>query len=222
MPLEDARLSEPSDTLEYRPVWARDAARKASGRGGPSFKGLILNLISVAVIVAVVAFFAAPAVAFFGIRAAAQAGDVAGLAKLIDYDAVRASLRPQLSGRVEPLTPPPSFLQDPVGAVRRQFDQAVTPRAPDAPEPDAYLSPLGLYSLTTGHSPGDLVDHYQFWPRPIYWGVNRARLAMRVADRPEPLIFTFERRGPYEWRLVHIGLPGGKPLNRTLAAPVAQ
>lgn len=205
-------MSEPSDDLEYRPVWAREAARKASRRDELSFKGLIINLILAAVAVAAVAFFAAPTVAFFGIRAAAQAGDVAGLSRLIDYDAVRASLRPQLSGRVEPLTPPPSFIQDPLGAVRRQFDQVLTSKAPDAPDVETYLSPSGLYSLTMGWPPGEQMDHYQFLPRLIYWGVNRVRLSMNTRRPAEPLVFTFERRKAYEWKLVHIGLPGGKPM----------
>ena len=142
-----------SPPTDEGPVWARDAARKAARRNEPSFKRLIVNLIAVAAVAAVVAFLAAPVVAFFGIRAAAEAGDVAGLARLIDYDAVRASLRPQLSGRPEPLTPPPSFIQDPIGAVRRQFDLAVT------------------------------------------------------NDGGARTVFTFERRGPYEWKLVHVGLP---------------
>jgi hypothetical protein len=207
-------LSQPSDELEYRPVWAREAARKRAGRGasgadGQTFKGLIINLISLAVVVAVAAFFAAPAVAFFAIRAAAEAGDVAGLQRLIDYDAVRASLRPQLSGRAEPLTPPPSILQDPVGAIRRQFDQAVTPRAPSAPDADIFLSPAALSALThgAGRSAPDIgAARNDRLPTPLYWSVNRARLA--VGDGGEArTVFTFERRGPYEWTLVHVGLP---------------
>lgn len=206
-------MSEPSDDLEYRPVWARDAARKGSARGGPSFKGLIVNLISLALVVAVVAFFAAPVVAFFGIRAAAEAGDVAGLTRLIDYDAVRASLRPQLSGRPEPLTPPPSILQDPVGAIRRQFDQAVTPRAPNAPDVDLYLTPAAILRLTLGYGRHAGADNPSAmapdvggspFPRPAYWSINRARLTVRENG---VTIFTFERRGPYDWKLVHIGLP---------------
>lgn len=202
-------MSQPSDDLEYRPVWAREAARKRAGRGGPSFKSLFINLISVAVVVAVVAFFAAPVVAFFGIRAAAEAGDVAGLAKLIDYDAVRASLRPQLSGRPEPLTPPPSILQDPVGAIRRQFDDAVTPRAANAPEADLYLSPAALSALTRAEGRGALAPAPSAdakLPLPIYWSVNRTRLAV-TNDGGARTVFTFERRGPYDWKLVHIGLP---------------
>ena len=47
-------------------------------------------------VAAVIAFFAAPAVAFFAIRSAADANDMAGLARLIDYGAVRQSLRAQI------------------------------------------------------------------------------------------------------------------------------
>jgi len=200
---------------ENRPVWARDAARKASGLGGASFKGLILNLISLALVMAAVAFFAAPAVTFFGIRAAAKAGDVAGLSQLIDYDAVRSSLRPQVSGRIEPLTPPPSFIQDPLGAMRRQFDQAVTPRAPDAPDVEAFLTPSALAALTLGAGRSAPEAHEvtrpDRLPRPVYWSVNRARLAVS-GETAGRTVFTFERRGPYEWMLVHIGLPPEEPV----------
>ena len=103
------------------------------------------NLVLVAIALAVVSFFAAPAVAFFGIRSAAQSDDVAGLQRLIDFDAVRASLRPQLSGRPEAMTPPPSFMNDPIGAFRRQFEEVA---APQGPNPDAYLTPDAIDGLT--------------------------------------------------------------------------
>jgi hypothetical protein len=204
---------EASKDTDYQPVWARSQARKAASRREPSFKRLILNLIVVAVIAAVVAFFIAPAVAFFGIRAAAQAGDVQGLSRLIDYDAVRASLRPQVSGRVEPLTPPPSILQDPIGAIRRQFEQAVPQVVPAAPPVDAWLAPGPLIALTSGAGRDALTvaenpagQTVRTWPRPTYWSVNRARLSV-ADDANAPTVFTFERRGPFEWKLVHIGLP---------------
>ena len=45
-------------------------------------------------------------------------------------------------------------------------------------------------------------------PRPVYWGMNRAR--MSVADEGgSETVFTFERKGPFEWKLVHVGLPDG-------------
>lgn len=204
---------ESTNDADYQPVWARSQARKAASRRDPSFKRLILNLIVVGVVAAVAAFFIAPAVAFFGIRAAAEAGDVQGLSKLIDYDAVRASLRPQVSGRVEPLTPPPSILQDPLGAIRRQFEQAVPQVVPSAPPVDAWLAPQPLIALTFGAGRDALTvaenpagQTAQTWPRPVYWSVNRARLSV-ADDAHAPTIFTFERRGPFEWKLVHIGLP---------------
>lgn len=204
---------ETSNTIDHQPVWARSRARKAASRRDPSFKRLILNLIVVGVVAAVVAFFVAPAVAFFGIRAAAEAGDVQGLSKLIDYDAVRTSLRPQISGRVEPLTPAPSILQDPIGAIRRQFEQAVPQVVPAAPPVDAWLAPGPLIALTSGAGRDALTvaenpngQTARTWPRPAYWSVNRARLSV-ADDVHAPTVFTFERRGPFEWKLVHIGLP---------------
>jgi hypothetical protein len=204
---------ETSTDIDHQPVWARSRARKAAARRDPSFKRLILNLIVIGVVVAAIGFFIAPAVAFFGIRAAAGAGDVQGLSKLIDYDAVRASLRPQVSGRVEPLTPPPSILQDPLGAIRRQFEQSIPQVVPAAPPVDAWLAPASLTALTSGAGRDALTvaenpagQTAQSRPRPTYWSVNRARLSV-ADDAHAPTVFTFERRGPFEWKLVHIGLP---------------
>lgn len=171
------------------------------------------RLLFSAVLVAAICFFAAPAVVFFGIRSAAQSDDVAGLQKLMDFDAVRASLRPQLSGRPEALTPPPSFMNDPIGAFRRQFEETI---APQGPTPDAYLTPDAIDGLTRAEgryasvrptTPGTDVDAAP-WPKPIFWSVNRARLAV-TDEGGSDTVFTFERRGPYEWKLVHIGLPDG-------------
>nr|WP_314527102.1 DUF2939 domain-containing protein [uncultured Brevundimonas sp.] len=187
-------------------------------------KRLFGNLVLAAVVVAVFAFFAAPAVAFFAIRSAAEAGDVAGLSRLIDFGAVRQSLRPQLAGRPEALAPAPSFLEDPIGAFRRQWDQQnPLQRQPDV---NAYLTPAALSGLLRGEGryasqrtlagapPGTEVR--KPWPRPAYWSVNRVRMA--VADQGgSRTLFTFERRGPFEWKLVHIGLPEGAA---PLVAPV--
>ena len=176
-------------------------------------KKLFGNLLLPAVVLTGVSFFAAPAVAFLGIRSAAQSDDVAGLQRLIDFDAVRASLRPQLSGRPEAMTPPPSFMNDPIGAFRRQFEEVT---APQGPNPDAYLTPDAIDGLTraegryasvrTAWSGADGASAP--WPKPAYWGINRARLAV-TDEGGSDTVFTFERRGPFEWKLVHIGLPDG-------------
>ena len=176
-------------------------------------KTILGRLVLAAIALAVVAFFVAPAVAFFGIRSAAQVDDVAGLQRLVDFDAVRGSLRPQLSGRPEAMAPPPSFMNDPIGAFRRQFEDTVAPRGPD---PDAYLTPDAIDGLTRGEgryaslrAPTRGTDaNAAPWPRPTYWGVNRARMAV-IDDGGSETAFTFERRGPFEWKLVHVGLPDG-------------
>lgn len=176
---------------------------------------IIGNLLLLAVTAAVISFFAAPAVAFLAIRSAADTADAQALGRLIDYPAVRQSLRPQLSGDPAALAPAPSFLEDPIGAVRRQFEQA----APSAllPQADSYLTPAALAALTRGEgrlsnqraaTPMTAEARANPLPSPVFWGVNRARLA--VADQGgSRTVFTFERRGPFDWRLVHIGLPEG-------------
>lgn len=184
-------------------------------------KKIFGNLLLLAILVTAVSFFAAPGVVFFGIRSAADSNDVQGLARLIDFGAVRQSLRPQLSASPGALAPAPSFLEDPIGAVRRQLEQAVPAAQPDV---DAYLTPAAIAALTRGDgrfasqrvipTPGD-----NPMPSPVFWGVNRARLAV-TDEGGSRTIFTFERKGPFEWKLVHIGLPDGvAPL--PLAAPTA-
>lgn len=190
--------------------------------GSPPVKRFFGNLLVIALFAAVVSFFAAPAVAFFAIRSAADANDAAGLERLIDYGAVRQSLRPQLTGNPAAMAPAPSFLEDPIGAVRRQLEPAVA----GAPDPDVYLTPAALAALSRGEgryasqrtgavAAAEAADPM---PKPVFWGVNRARMAVND-DGGSKTVFTFERKGPFEWKLVHIGLPDGvSPAVRPTAA----
>ncbi len=188
---------------------------------------LVGRLIVILVVLAAISFFAAPGVAFFGVRSAAESNDAAGLERLIDYAAVRQSLRPQLDGNPAAVAPAPSFMEDPIGAVRRQIEQAAAPQAPDV---EAYLTPGALAALTrgegryasqraTGPRPSpDAATTGGPLPRPVYWGLNRARMSV-ADDGGSETIFTFERKGPFEWKLVHVGLPEGVA-PAPLAAPV--
>ena len=178
---------------------------------------LVGRLIVIFIALIAINFFAAPGVAFFALRSAAEANDTAGLTRLVDYAAVRQSLRPQLDGNPAAAAPAPSFMEDPIGAVRRQIEQATAAPAPDV---EAYLTPAALAALTRGEgryasqrtgatlpSP-DNTNTGGPMPRPVYWGMNRAR--MSVADEGgSETVFTFERKGPFEWKLVHVGLPDG-------------
>ncbi|MFN5619658.1 MAG: DUF2939 domain-containing protein, partial [Brevundimonas sp.] len=105
--------------------------------------GTVLALILVA---AIAAFFAAPAVAFLGVRSAAESDDVEALSKLVDYGALRQALRPQL-GEGPAAVPAPGFLEDPVEAVRRRLAE---PRPGPGPGVDAWLSPAAISGLLRG------------------------------------------------------------------------
>ena len=191
---------------------------------------LLVRFIVTAVFLMGISFFAAPGVAFFALRSAAESNDVAGLARLVDFAAVRQSLRPQLDGNPAALAPAPSFMEDPIGAVRRQLEQVAPAASPDV---DAYLTPAALAALTRGEgryasqrtgsavpSP-DATTTGGPLPRPVYWGINRARMGV-TDEGGSQTIFTFERKGPFEWRLVHIGLPeGAAPVTPARVAPSA-
>lgn len=178
-------------------------------------KRALSTLLMLGLIAVVIGFFAAPAVAFFALRSAAQASDAEGMAALVDYPAVRASLRPQLTPGPE-TAPAPTIMEDPVGAIRRRLEQAATP----APDVDAYLTPAALAGLTMGEgryaaertragAPAPVVPTLEApMPRPRYWGMNRARMAV-VDEGGSATMFTFERRGAFTWKLVHVGLPDG-------------
>jgi hypothetical protein len=167
---------------------------------------LLVIVLSLALGLAAISFVAAPYAAFFAVRSAADAQDVQGLSQLVDFDAVRASLRTGL-------TPPapaaaPSVWKDPLGALQH----AIRPIAQPAPDIDPYLTPKALAGLTRGEAqdairplpPG--AQPPSPWPSVRYWGFNRCRLAVRAGGHGDTL-FTFERKGPFAWRLVQIGLP---------------
>lgn len=190
-------------------------------------KRVLPVLLVLAVLGAGVSFLVAPLVAFGALRSAAKAEDVQGLAKLVDFDAVRASLAPQLDAKPGVEAPPPSVLQDPLGALRRAIEpMAQAAQKPAGPRPDDYLKPAALARLTTGEGrdawrpnpTGDGVQPKAKLPEVGHWGVNRTRLT--VADPADATLittFTFERRGPFEWKLVHIGLPSDEAA--AVAAP---
>ncbi|MBC6982346.1 DUF2939 domain-containing protein [Caulobacter sp. 17J80-11] len=161
---------------------------------------LLPILLIVAVLGAAGAFVFAPIGAFFALRSAAQTEDVDALSDLVDFAAVRRSLQPQL---VAAPTPGPDVFQDPLGALKHAIEPFTAPGA------DAYLSPKALYRLTLGAgraAPKDTpVDQPANTPSVRYWGPNRARLG--VPGPSGETIFTFERKGLFKWKLVHLGLP---------------
>ena len=57
----------------------------------------VSTLLALAAALFALAFLSAPWLAFRALREAAAAGDAQALAELVDYPAVRASLKPQLT-----------------------------------------------------------------------------------------------------------------------------
>lgn len=170
----------------------------------------LARLIVALAAIAALAFAAAPLFAFRALAAAARDGDAQALAELVDYAAVRASLRPQLANQARAIAPPPppDIWSDPIGAVRR----AIEPLQSAPPAVERYVSAAGLRDLTRGYEPGKApADAPQNADLPglRYWGPNRVRLAARApgAATERSVIFTFRRTGTLTWKLVHVGLP---------------
>ncbi len=172
-------------------------------------------------------FYAAPTISFFDIRSACESNDVESLAKLIDFDSVRASLKTQLDAGDKGLAAPaPSALNDPVGAtgnaiknvadsVGKAFNEIVNPNAPKTPapvviDPNTYLTPNAILALTYGagkDAPTFKVDPAsKIKPKVAFFSLEHARLTV-TDDMHGTTTFTFERHGLTHWELVHIGLP---------------
>jgi hypothetical protein len=186
----------------------------------------LLDLLLLAVAVAAVCFVSAPYFAFRGLRAAAQYRDVAAVAQMVDFTAVRTALILELGPDPALVTAePPSVWRDPLGAFRRALGPIAPPKA--EPTVDRYLTIDGLAALTRGYAPGaappqpatppNLASRAQAlvsqpMPQIRYWDPNRVRIAVpRPGDRAKATLFTFERRGWFTWKLVQIGLPPGEP-----------
>ena len=168
------------------------------------------SLLSVLLFGAFIGFVGAPYYGFFALRSAAQSNDAQALVHLIDYDAVRGSLREQVNPGNPPPGPPPSVWQDPIGALRRSLEPMTA-----SPTADSYLSPQALVALPRGAGRAArgaepaLTQRGRViappYPSYSYWGPNRARLT--VSGDEGETVFTWERRQLFTWKLVHIGLP---------------
>ena len=185
-------------------------------------------IVAVGLLVAAGLFYFSPTIAFYDIRSACKSNDVEALAKLIDFDSVRASLKTQLdAGPGGVAAPPKDALNDPVGAtgdalkdlgnsIGNAVNNLVNPKAPKPstivpPDPSAFLSPQALLALTYGYgkdAPKTTADDLGKPPMAqiSFFSLDRTRLTVTDPARGETT-FTFERRGLTTWVLVHIGLP---------------
>jgi hypothetical protein len=170
---------------------------------------LLVIVLSLALSLAAVSFVAAPYVAFFAVRSAADAQDVQGLNQLVDFDAVRTNLKASLTpGQAAQPAAAPSVWQNPIAALQN----AIRPVTQPAPSVEPYLTPPAIANLTRGEGRDAIRPQPSGatpaapWPSVAYWGFNRCRLAVHAQGRGDT-VFSFERRGPFTWKLVQIGLP---------------
>jgi hypothetical protein len=156
------------------------------------------------------AFVSAPWFAFRALRAAAQAGDIQAMSELIDFSATRQSLQDQVDP--ESVSPPPDPWRDPIGAMRR----ALAPLKPSKTM-DTYLTPDELVALTAGPAPkagakpNVFTDLFPGGGRSIrYWDPKRCRISV-AGPNGQTHLFTFERRGLFDWKLVQLRLNDDHP-----------
>jgi hypothetical protein len=194
------------------------------------------SLITIAILVLLIGmaglFYMAPKLAFYDMRSAAESGDVQSLAKLIDFDKVRASLKGQLNTAPDsPKSPSPSVLSDPIGAAGRvitdtarsigkSIGQTVeTVLDPNAPKPkpvvdvESYLTPNAILGITygAGHNAPDFdrdaAPTKAPDPERTFFSISHARMTIADTSGTKTRL-TYSRSGLFDWRLVHIGLPG--------------
>lgn len=190
------------------------------------------NWIIVLILVAALAFagaLASPYLAFNALAQAAKVGDRDRLEALVDFPAVRASLKAQLRTRLEgTLSRRGGGELGILGAVfggsivDQAVDAAVTPEAVAAmvrtgqaplidlmrgktapPPPEA--APPSIGSAQAGSPPPAAIPLHSR-TRFDYLGLNRFRAVTRKGDAPA-LTWVLGRTGPFSWRLVEIDLP---------------
>lgn len=184
-----------------------DLAAPARPAPRRSFRNLIYWLLVGALAAGALSFFAAPWYAFAALRQAARADDIGAIEKLMDVGAVRASLRAQASP--DGPAPKAGLLQDPLGAIG-----ALAQRRGGS-DVDPLLTPAALAHYTHAQDPspgapfrfGDLIPGLH-GVEMRHWGPNQVRFAV-LAPGPgdQESLFTFDRRGWFEWRLTHIRRP---------------
>ena len=170
----------------------------------------LLSLLLLGLLAAGLYWLAAPYLAFRAVRSAALHKDVQALSELVDYDAVRTGLRYQLHPTGAERTPPASVLADPLGAMRRALEPALTPQD----DVNRYLTPEALANLVEGRAatappppPSDKEPPLRL-PALVYWGTERYRFAVKdPADAARRTVFTFKRKAWFDWTLAAIELP---------------
>ncbi len=153
------------------------------------------------------AFLASPYLAARKFVAWARQGDTERLAASVDFPAVRASLKPQLSAAVTArMNRDPEMRDNPLAGLGMMLMPSLLDRMVDS-----VVTPRGLATLVSAGRTGRVAESAE--PPRLdydygYTALDRFRVtARRQGGRGAPLGLTFERRGLFWWKLVGVDLP---------------
>lgn len=170
-------------------------------------------LASLAVGVLTVAFGATPYVAAHRLMAAAEARDAAALSGRVDFPALRANLKAELTRQLQGGEAATGLRAALGGALASALVQ---------PAVEAAVTPENLARLFAGQSPAvaspDNRPKHDTGPanaeraatetRLAYETWDRFAITLRQAGRPaQPVTLLLERRGLWDWKLAGVRLP---------------
>lgn len=165
------------------------------------------------------AYFASPVLALHSLTEAAKAGDRAKLERLVDFTAVRDSLKSQLkTAMTRAFEQDPELRDNPFAAFGQLLMVGVVDKAVDAfATPDAIALMVATSRAPTKISPSEQGPRVETAkPRAKsdteirygYQGLDLFKATYRDKAKPEEPVFglTLERQGLFRWKLVRIDL----------------
>lgn len=155
-------------------------------------------------------YFASPLIAFNDLKSAAKKGDVDRLERLVDFPAVRDSLKSQLTMVLnERMQDDPEMRDNPFAGLAMMMVPAMVNGAVDA-----YVTPDGMRSIVQGQQPAqpgsgvsrDPVDDTGVKTSFGYSGLDTFRVNVDSPDM-KGLSMVMHRQGLFGWELKRIELP---------------
>lgn len=175
--------------------------------------------IGLVLVALVVGYFVSPVLALHSLTEAAKAGDRAKLERLVDFPAVRDSLKAQLkTAMTRAFEKDPELRDNPFAAFGQLLMVGVADKAVDAfATPDAIAQMVATSRAPTKISPSEQGPRVETAkPRAKadteirygYQSLDRFKATYRDKAKPEEPAFglTLERQGLFRWKLVRIDL----------------
>lgn len=155
------------------------------------------------------AYVASPFWAARQLRVAAATGDTDSLEKLVDFPAVRDSLRSQLTVILtERMRQDPDLKGNPFAGIGMMLMPVVINKMVDGfvtPDAIATMVAQGHVAKASGPAEGNPRVTYDYG----YRALNRFDVRMKSGEAADgrTVTFAFDRRGLFTWRLVRIQIP---------------